>query len=120
MADVITMLNEPFFKMDGDAYLPQPCARGPWDPKSLHGRVIAGLLGYALETSYGDPEFVPARLTVDMYKLPGFDRIEVKTNLIRAGGRIKVAEAEFISGGVSMARASCQFLRATEAPAGGV
>ena len=114
------MQNEPFFKRDGEYYVPQASGRGPWNPQSLHGRVIIGLLGHALEETFGDPEFVPARLTVDMYKLPGFDPIEVKTQLIRQGGRIRVAEAEFISGGVSMAKASCQFLRRTEAPAGEV
>lgn len=110
------MQNEPFFKRDGAYYVPQVSARGPWDPNSLHGRVIAGLLGHGLEEAFGDPAFVPARLTVDMYKLPGFDPVEIKTNLIREGGRIRVAEAEFISGGVSMAKASCQFLRVTAAP----
>ena len=114
------MQNEPFFKRDGADFLPQVCCRGPWNEKSLHGRVVIGLLGHGLEAAHGDPEFVPARLTVDMYRLPGFDLVEIKTNLIREGGRIRVAEAEFISGGVSMAKASCQFLRRTEAPVGEV
>ena len=117
---VRAMQNEPFFQRDGILYVPQPIARGPWNPQSLHGRVIAGLLGHALEEAFGEPDFVPARLTVDMFKLPGFDPIEVRTALVRQGGRIKVAEAEFISGGVSMAKASCQFLRRTEAPEGRV
>ena len=112
--------EEPFFIGADGGYLPQACARGPWDPKSLHGRVIVGLLSHALEQAYGGSEFVPARLTVDMYRLPRIDPIEVKTHLLREGGRIRVAEAEFISAGVSMARASCQFLRVTEAPAGTV
>lgn len=108
------MTNEAFFKRDGKFYVPNPVSRGPWDPKSLHGRVIAGLLGFELEQQHGDPDFIPARLTVDMYKLPGFDPIEVTTKVVRAGGRIKVVDAEFISGGVSMGRATCQFLRRTE------
>jgi hypothetical protein len=48
------------------------------------------------------------------------DPVEVETRLIREGGRIRVAEAEFLSGGVRMAKASCQFLRVTEPPAGEV
>lgn len=112
--------EDAFFIRDNGVYLPQPCARGPWDPKSLHGRVIVGLLGHALEQAYGGADFVPARLTVDMYRLPSFDPIEVKTQLIREGGRLRVAEAEFISGGGSMAKASCQFLKITEAPDGEV
>ena len=114
------MENEPFFIRDGDLYLPQPCGRGPWNPKSLHGRVIIGLLGHALEATFGSADFIPARLTVDMYKLPGFDPIEVKTHLTRESGRLRMTEAEFISGGVSMAKATCQFLRVTEAPEGDV
>lgn len=114
------MTNEPFFKRDGDHYVPTPAGRGPWNPNSLHGRVIVGLLGFELERKHGDPDFLPARLTVDMYRLPGFDPIEVTTRLIREGGRIRVAEAEFISGGVSMAKATCQFLRRTENPEGNV
>lgn len=114
------MSNEPFFLREGGILTPTPSCRGPWDPKSLHGRVIAGILGHEIERLHGDPEFIPARLTVDMYKLPGFDPVEVTTRVVRAGGRIKVVDAEFISGGVSMGRATCQLLRRTEAPEGEV
>jgi hypothetical protein len=114
------MQNEPFFTRDGASFVPTLVARGPWDPKSLHGRVIAGLLGYAVERDYGSDEFLPARLTVDMYKLPGLDPIEVTTRLVREGGRIKVVDAEFFSAGVSMARATCQLLRKTQNAEGAV
>ena len=66
------MTNEPFFKRDGDHYVPNPVSRGPWNPQSLHGRVIAGLLGHEIERKHGEPDFIPARLTVDMFRLPGF------------------------------------------------
>ncbi len=39
-------MTDAFFAPDGDAFLPQPIARGPWDPQSLNGRVVAGLLGH--------------------------------------------------------------------------
>ena len=107
-------LQEPFFRAAGDQFLPLASCRGPWDAKSLHGRVIIGLLGHAIEARHGGPDYLPARLTVDMYRLPGFDPIEVTTRVVRDGFRIKVVEAEFVSGGVSMARASCQLLRRTE------
>ena len=64
---------------------------------------------------------MPARLTVDMFRLPNTTTaIEVKTGLVRDGKRIKVVEAEFFSGGTSMARASCQLLRKTENAPGNV
>ena len=64
---------------------------------------------------------MPARLTVDMFRLPNITTpIEVTTKLVRDGMRIKVVEAEFFSGGTSMARASCQLLRKTENAPGNV
>src|SRR5258706_10147911 len=114
------MTNQPFFTRDHDAFIPTPVASGPWDPNSLHGRVIIGLLAFAIEQRHGVDDFVPARLTVDMFRLPTLAPIEVTTKLIRDGLRIKVVEADFYSGGVNMARAPCQLLRKTEKPQGRV
>jgi hypothetical protein len=114
------MANEPFFQIEGTHYVPTPTARGPWNPNSLHGRVIAGLLGAEIERLHGDPQFLPARLTVDMYRLPDLSPVEVTTRVVRAGNRIRVIDAEFISGGVSAGRATCQLLKRTENPAGNV
>lgn len=114
------MENQPFFTMDGAHYVPTASARGPWNPNSLHGRVIAGLLGAEIERLHGSPDFIPARLTVDMYRLPDLSPVEVTTTVVRAGNRIRVIDAEFISGGVSAGRATCQLLKRTENPAGNI
>lgn len=114
------MANEPFFTIEGAHYVPTAAARGPWNPNSLHGRVIAGLLGAEIERLHGSPDFIPARLTVDMYRLPDLSPVEVTTTVVRAGNRIKVVDAEFISGGVSAGRATCQLLKRTENPEGNV
>ena len=108
------MTNEPFFRKDGDLFVPTRAGVGPWDPNSLHGRVIIGLLGAEIEKRHGAPEYMPARLTVDMYKLPDLSPVEVVTRTVKDGYRIKVIDAEFISGGVSAGRATCQLLRKTE------
>ena len=108
------MEQEPFFKREAGHYVPTAACRGPWDPRSLHGRVIVALLAHEIEQKHGEPGFMPARLTVDMYRLPGFAPIEVTTKVVRDGNRIKVIDAEFISDGVSQARATCQLLRRTE------
>jgi len=114
------MSNEPFFRRDGDLYQPTPVSRGPWSPTSLHGRVVAGLLGHAIEQKYGERDMIPARFTIDMYRLPDLSAAEVKITPIREGRRIKVIDAEYIVGGVSMARATCQLLRQAENPEGNV
>lgn len=115
------MPNQPFFRREGDSFLPNPIANGPWDSSSLHGRIVIGLLAFAVEQRHGGEDFVPARLTVDMFRLPNITTpIEVKTTAIREGLRIRVIEADFFSGGVAMARASCQLLRRGQNPRGNI
>ena len=112
------MSEEAFFKRDADgAYLPQPMSRGPWNPNSLHGRVVIGLCGYELERVHGGAEWMPARLTVDMYRLPDFNPITAKTTVVRGGRRIKLVDVELIQSGKSVARGTAQFLiRGENAP----
>jgi hypothetical protein len=111
---------EPFFRRDGEYFAPTLASRGPWNETSLHGRVVVGLLGREIERRYGDADFTPARLTVDMYRLPDLSPIEVVVRPIREGGRLRLVEAELISGGTSAARAVCQLLRRTADPPGRV
>ncbi|HEY3695725.1 acyl-CoA thioesterase domain-containing protein [Phenylobacterium sp.] len=114
------MPNQPFFTRDGARLVPNTPARGPWTAGSLHGRVIIGLLGAEIERLHGDPAYMPARLTVDMYKAPDMSPLEIVTRVLRDGHRIKVIDAELISNGQSAGRASCQFLRRTANPPGRV
>jgi acyl-CoA thioesterase len=110
------MTDDAFFRREGATFVPNPVCRGPWDPKSLHGRVVAGLLAAEIERQFGDPGFQPARLTIDLWRLPDFTPIEVTTTLVREGGRIKVADAECFAGGKSIGRASASLLRRGAAP----
>jgi hypothetical protein len=114
------MPNEPFFRKEGDLFIPTKAGIGPWTATSLHGRLIIGLLGAEIERQYRTPEYMPARLTVDMYRLPDLSPVEVVTRVVKDGYRIKVVDAEFISGGESAGRATCQLLRKTENPPGAV
>src|SRR4029450_3932122 len=94
--------NQPFFTHDraSDTFMPTPVSNGPWDANSLHGRVVVGLLAHAIEQRHSSDNFVPARLTVDMFRLPNITTpIEVTTKLVRDGLRIKVVGAELVSGG---------------------
>jgi len=100
-----------FFTRTSQGYLATPAARSPWNHQRVHGRVVSGLLACALEAEFGDPQFMPARVTTDLYRLPEYAPITIETRLVRDGRRIRVVDAEFFSGGVSAARATCQFLR---------
>ena len=68
------MLENAFFTKDADninTYHPTTYARGPWDPNSLHGRVISGLIAYEIETNHRDAEnpgsLQIVRITVDLF-----------------------------------------------------
>lgn len=115
------MTGAPFFSRDPQGrYLPNDICRGPWDPNSLHGRVVAGLLAHEIEARWGDPAFRCARLTVDLYRMPPFAPAETSTRLVRDGNRIRVVDAEFTSGGSPVARASAVFLKMAANPEGAV
>jgi hypothetical protein len=114
------MSNEPFFVRDGARLIPHSPARSFWNADALHGRVIAGILGAEIERLHGEPAFMPARLTVDMHRAPGLGPLEVVTTVARDGKRIRLVDAELISNGQSVSRASCQFLARGETPPGRV
>jgi hypothetical protein len=108
---------EPFFRRDGDLFVPTRRAVGPWGTESLHGRVLAGLFGRCLEEAYGsDDSFMFTRLTIDMFRLPNLSPIEVRTETVREGNRIRVADATAISEGVEIGRARGVLLKKSEAP----
>lgn len=112
-------LAEPFARADGPGrYIINPISRGPWDPNSLHARVLAGLFGHEVEIGYSEGGFHCARLTIDLYRLPPLTPAEITTRPIRDGNRIRVIELEYLSEGASYARATAVLLKRTENPAG--
>lgn len=112
---------ETFFHRDGISYIPTTRTRGPWDPDSLHGRVVAGLLMHEVERLHLDPAFQVARLTVDMFRVAPMRPVTVVTNVVRDGNRIRVADASLrLDDGLEIARASVVMLRRAAAPEGNV
>jgi hypothetical protein len=108
--------NPPFFVRDGERFVPTKASEGYWAAGSLHGRVVIGLLGAELERAYGGPEFQAARLVVDMYRMPDLSPARVVTRPIRTGRRIRIVDAEYMVGDVSMARATLLLARRGETP----
>jgi len=101
-------------------YSINPVSRGPWDPNSLHARVLAGLFGHEVEENYAADDFHVARLTIDLYRLPTLAPCEITSKFVREGNRIRVVDVEYISEGVSFARGTAVLLRRTENPTGTV
>lgn len=107
-----------FFIADGDSYVPGDLTRGPWG-QTMGGQVTGGLLGWALE-SFGDPEFQPARLTVDLLRPVLLEPVQIDTVVQREGRRIKLVDGALLQSGRVVARASALFLRRGQHPDGKV
>ena len=108
------------FVADGEFYNPLDLARSYWNRDALAGRAIVGLLGYEIERRYGAAGFIPVRLTVDMFRLAPFQPLQITSRIIKDSARLRLIEAELIAASEPVARATCQFLRATAAPPGRV
>ncbi|MEO6397363.1 MAG: acyl-CoA thioesterase domain-containing protein [Tepidiformaceae bacterium] len=113
------MSEEAFARSEGEGrYTLHAIARGPWDADSLHARVLAALLAHELELRWTEGGFHCARLTIDLYRLPTLAPAEITTRAVREGNRIRVIELEYLSGGVSFARANAVLLKRTDNPPG--
>ena len=112
-------MPEAFFTVDGDSYLPGVMTRGPWGA-AMGGQIVGGLLGWGIERSGIDPEFQPARFTVDLLRPVLLEPVQIQTSVQREGRRIKLVDGALVQNGTTVARASALFLRRGEHPDGQV
>jgi acyl-CoA thioesterase len=109
-----------FFDHDGELAVPRPEARSPWSPDMLHGRHLAGLAARAVENAGPDPEMVPARLTIDLFRSAPMEPIELQHRVRRQGRRVRVDEVTAVVAGKEVAATTIVLLRAGEEPTGQV
>lgn len=107
-----------FTRIDEDRYQPTRYAQSHWGEDHLNGPAVVGLAAFALETLYGLPEFLPARLTVDLFKAARGVPTSIKAVLVRDGRRVRNSECELVQDGVTVARAVLVQYRRAEAPRG--
>ena len=93
--------------------------RGPWGA-AMGGQIVGGLLGWGIEQSGIDPDFQPARLTVDLLRPVLLEPVQIQTSVQREGRRIKLVDGALVQNGRTVARASALFLRRGEHPDGEV
>jgi acyl-CoA thioesterase len=109
-----------FFDHDGVVAVPRPEARSPWSPDMLHGRHLAGLAARAVEASGPDPEMVPARLTIDLFRSAPMEPIELHHRIRRDGRRVRVDEVTAVVAGREVAATTIVLLRTGDDPSGRV
>lgn len=107
-----------FAQTEQDTFLPTAYAQSHWGPDHLNGPALVGLVARSLESSFGLPEFLPARLTVDLFKAARGVPTSTKLALVRDGRRVRNAECELIQDGVTVVRATLVQYRRSEPPRG--
>jgi hypothetical protein len=99
-------------------FLPTPNARSRWGDDHLNGPALVGLAARVLEERFGLDEFMPARLTVDLFKAARGVPTTIATRLVREGRRVRNSECELIQDGVTVVKATMVQYRQSSAPPG--
>ncbi|MGW4480209.1 acyl-CoA thioesterase domain-containing protein [Rhodococcus triatomae] len=107
-----------FFEQHGSGLAPTRFAVSAWSPDMLTGPAVCGALARAIETTSGDDDFVPARITVDMFRPVRNTLLQIETTPVRDGNRIRVTDAAIVQDGEVSAQARVVFLRRSTAPQG--
>ncbi len=102
---------------DGNFH-PTENARSRWGDDMLNGPAVVSLAAFTLEQRFGLPEFLPARLTVDLFKAARRVPTTVRVRLIRDGRRIRNSECDVLQGDAIVARATLVQYRLSEPPPG--
>lgn len=106
------------FTAVGGVFEPTAYAQSHWGDDHLNGPAVVGLAARALELAHGSPDFMPTRLTVDLFRAARGVATTVTTRLVRDGRRVRNAECEVIQGGQSVARGVLVFYRRSAPPPG--
>lgn len=114
------MSERAFFTLDETgAYVPTVFARSAWSDTMVNGPAIVAAAARSLEAEHGAEGFQPARLTVDLFAPVRTEPpLVARTEEVRAGNRIRVADVELTQDGKPVARATLVQLRRGEQPPG--
>lgn len=114
------MATEPahFTLAETGEFVPTRFAQSHWGDDHLNGPAVVGLAARTLELESGSPDFMPARLTVDLFRAARGVPTAVVVQVLRDGRRVRGAECEVLQGGRAVARATLLQYRRSTAPPG--
>jgi hypothetical protein len=98
-------MSESIFIADGDRFLPTEHARGPWDPRALHGGAPAALITAAFERMQPGAELPIGRLSFELLRPVPIAPLSLQTRIVRPGRRVQELAAELLADGETIARA---------------
>jgi Thioesterase-like superfamily len=114
-------MTESVFIADGERFTPTEHARGPWDPRALHGGAPAALLTSAFERMEPGSELRIARLGFEFLRPIPMAPLSLSTRMVRSGRRVQELAGELRAGEELVCRASALRVQAVPAdlPASG-
>lgn len=107
-------MSDSIFVAEGDLLVPTEHARGPWDPRALHGGAPAALIAAAFERMQPGGELPIARLQFEFLRPIPMAPLKLSTRMTRPGRRVQELAAEIEAGDEVVCRASA--LRIVPAP----
>ena len=112
------MTQAPWNRGDDGSFHPTEYARSGWSDDMVNGPALVGLAALNLELEYRVDGFVPARFTADLFRAAHRVPTSVRTQVVRDGRRIRIAECDIVQAGVVVARASVVQYRKSGPPPG--
>jgi hypothetical protein len=107
--------NESIFIAEGEGrYMPTEHARGPWDPRALHGGAPAALIAATFEQMQPGEELPLARLSFSFLRPIPMAPLEMSTHMTRPGRRVQELQADLHCEGMLVCQARA--LRILPAP----
>ncbi len=99
-------MDESIFTIDDGRFVPTEHARGPWDPRALHGGAPAALITAAFERVAPGAELAIGRLSFELLRPIPMAPLTLTTSIVRPGRRVQELAAELLAGEELIARAS--------------
>jgi hypothetical protein len=99
-------MSESIFLAEGERFVPTEQARGPWDPRALHGGAPAALITSAFERIEPGTELRIGRLGFEFLRPIPMAALTLSTSVARPGRRVQELSAELRAGDELVVRAS--------------
>lgn len=104
------------YTRDGEFFVPGEATGSPWSARGQHGGPPSGLIARAVEEWNTDPELVPVRLSLDLFRQIPMAPLAVRLKPVRRGRRLVVLRLSLFGGDREVCRASALLLRRSDTP----